>query len=386
MDAIEVIDTPGYQPHNRLSKWTDVNEYDMRMFFAHVIVMGLVRKSTISKYWRHKTSCSTPFFGHFLTRPQFERILVNLHINDNTKANPKDPLYKIRPVVDMVDRNFLHVYTSQKNISVDEAACPFKGRLAFKMYNPRKPAHFHIRLYQVCEAESGYCMGLEIFTGNKNSKCVQMSKPIDPTCTTTTKLVLGLLEKTNLLDHGYHVYTDNYYTSPELLKELYLRSTFGAGTCRKNRKGLPKAVVNAKLKTNETYYRRANELLAIKWCDKRHVLILSTIHEAVEITTGKKTRSGDPIIKPEPVHEYAKYMRGCDLSDQLINSYSMLRRTVKWWRKIFFHLFTSCMNNAYILYKKYAPNSLSHDKFMEQLAQELIDLSIPHCSVKVSRP
>ena len=304
MDAIEVIDTPGYQPHNGLSKWMDVNEYDMRMFFVHVIVMGLVKKSTISKYWRRNTSCSTPFFGRYLTRPQFEQILVNLHINDNTKANPRDPLYKIRPVVDMVDQNFLHVYSSQKNISVDEAACLFKGRLAFKMYNPRKPARFHIRLYHVCEADSGYCMGLEIFTGNKNSKCVQMSKPIDPSCTTTTKLVLGLLEKTNLLDRGYHVYTHNYYTSPELLKELCLRSTFGAGTCRKNQKGLPKAVVNAKLKTNETCYRRANELLAIKWFDKRHVLILSTIHEAVEITTDKKTRSGEPIIKPEPVHEY----------------------------------------------------------------------------------
>ena len=103
LDAIEIIDTPGYQPHNRLLKWTDVNEYDMRMFFAHVIVMGLVRKSTISKYWRRNTSCSTPFFGRYLTRPQFEWILVNLHINDITKANPRDPLYKIRPVVDMVD-------------------------------------------------------------------------------------------------------------------------------------------------------------------------------------------------------------------------------------------------------------------------------------------
>ena len=150
--------------------------------------MGLVRKSTISKYWRCNSTCSTPFFDIHLTRPQFERILVNLHVNDNTQANI-DPLYKIRPVVNMVDWNFLHVYTPKKNISVDEAACPFKGRLGFKMYNPRKPARFHIQLHQACEAESGHCMGLEIFTGNKNSECIKMSKPIDPGCNTTTKLV-----------------------------------------------------------------------------------------------------------------------------------------------------------------------------------------------------
>ena len=384
MDPIELLDQPGYQRHHRLCNWTDVNASDIKIFLAHVIVMGLVRKSTISKYWRRNSFGSTPFFGIHLTRPQFERLLVNLHVNDNTRANT-DPLYKIRPVVDMVDRNFLHVYTPKKNISVDEAACPFKGRLGFKMYNPRKPARFHIRLYQACEAESGYCMGLEIFTGNKNSECIKISKPIDPGCNTTTKLVLGLLQKSKLLDLGYHIYMDNYYTSPELLQELYLRSTYAAGTCRSNRKGLPRAVVDAKLKPGEICYRRADELLAIKWCDKRAVLILSTIHEAVEIPTGKKDRFDQPIIKPEAVHEYTKNMRGCDLADQLINSYCMLRRTCKWWRKIFFHFFAACINNAYIIYKKYVRNPVSHDRFMEILAEKLIESSKDSCTLKVSR-
>ena len=113
MDPIELLDQPGYQRHHRLCNWTDVNASDIKIFLAHVIVMGLVRKLTISKYWRCNSFGSTPFFGIHLTRPQFERILVNLHINDNTRANT-DPLYKIRPVVDMVDRNFLHVYTPKK--------------------------------------------------------------------------------------------------------------------------------------------------------------------------------------------------------------------------------------------------------------------------------
>ena len=102
-------------------------------------------------------------------------------------------------------------------------------------------------------------------------------------------------------------------------------------------------MVDAKLKPGEICYWRADELLAIKWCDKRAVLILSTIHEAVEIPTSKKDRFDQPIIKPEAVHEYTKNMRGCDLADQLINSYCMIRRTCKWWLKIFFHLFAACI-------------------------------------------
>ena len=182
--------------------------------------MGLVRKPMITKYWRKDELCTTPFFGWYMTRTQLERILSNIHLIDNAIPS-QDPLNKLRPVLTMIDRNFMHVYTPKKNLSVDKASCPFKGRLGFKMYNPRKPARFHIRLYEVCEADSGYCIGLEVFTGNKNSQCIGMSKPIDPTCTLTTQLVLGLLEKCKVLDKGYHLYMDNYYSSPELMEELY---------------------------------------------------------------------------------------------------------------------------------------------------------------------
>ena len=280
----------------------------------------------------------------------------------------------------------MHVYTPKKNLSVDEASCPFKGRLGFKMYNPRKPACFHIRLYQVCEADSGYCIGLEVFTGNKNSQCIQISRPLDPTSTITTKLVLGLLEKSRLLNKGHHIYTDNYYTSPELMEELYWCSTFSAGTCHSNRQGLPKAETLAKLKPGQSCFRGNGTLLCIKWCDKRSVLILSTIYDAVEINTGKKDRHGNSIIKPESVHEYTINMRGCDLSDQLMTSYSMLRHSVKWWRKLFFHLFALCINNAYIVYKKFNNNPVPHDTFMEQLVKSLIQSSLQSRTVSVTRP
>ena len=216
--------------------------------------MGLVRKPTIANYWQKNDLSCTPFFGRYMTRMQFEAILSNLHLNDNTQAN-EDLLYKLHPMIEMVDHNFLHVYTPDKNLSVDEASCPFKGRLSFKMYNLRKPFRFHIRLYQVCEAESGYYIGFKIFTGNKNSECIKVSKPLDPHCTITAKLVLGLLEKTRLLDKGYHVYMDNYYSSPELVEELYICSTFSAGTCHANRKRLLKVITNCKLRPGEVCFR-----------------------------------------------------------------------------------------------------------------------------------
>ena len=75
-----------------------------------------------------------------------------------------------------------------------------------------------------------------------------MSKSIDTTVNNTTKLVLGLLEKGQLLDKGYNVFTDNSYTSPELLFECFYKQTFGTGTVFGNRNTMSKAAVGAKLK------------------------------------------------------------------------------------------------------------------------------------------
>ena len=73
-------------------------------------------------------------------------------------------------------------------------------------------------------------LAFEVHVGKENSACIEMSKPITTTVNDTTKLVLGLLEKGQLLDNGYNVFTDNYYTSPELLLECFYRQTFGTGT------------------------------------------------------------------------------------------------------------------------------------------------------------
>ena len=45
---------------------------------------------------------------------------------------------------------------------------------------------------------------------------------MDPDCCRTTK-VLGLLGKVQTLDTGRPVYSNNYYSSPKLLKEFIYR-------------------------------------------------------------------------------------------------------------------------------------------------------------------
>ena len=91
--------------------------------------------------------------------------------------------------------------------------------------------------------------------------------------------------------------------------------------------------------------------------------MLSTIHEAVFVETGKVDRNGDKIEKPEPVYYYCGWMGGVDLSDQLLNYYSFLRKSSKWSQKLLIHLFNLVLLNAYILNKHFGCQKLTHDEY-----------------------
>lgn len=218
--------------------------------------------------------------------------------------------------------------------------------------------------------------GFEVYTGKDQSAVIKKSRPVDPTCTKTTKLVIGLLDHLQLLDRGHHVYLDNYYMSPELCSELVCRDTFCAGTVRKNRKGVSHAVKDAKLRKGECVFRRNDEILCLKYCDKRPVMFLSTIHAAVDTFSSCRSHA-DNVVRPQIVNDYVKYMRGCDVSDQLLTSYSLHRKSVRWSRKLFFHFFALAMNNAYVLFRTYGQTRISHFSFLEQIAISLITESLP---------
>ena len=93
---------------------------------------------------------------------------------------------------------------------------------------------------------------------------------MDPDCTQTTKTVVGLMQKCNLIGKGHYVYLDNYYSSPVLFSESHYLDTVACGTVRGQRKNLPKAVTKVKLrKKGDCVFRRNGPLLYLKWKEKR---------------------------------------------------------------------------------------------------------------------
>jgi hypothetical protein len=70
---------------------------------------------------------------------------------------------------------------------------------------------------------------------------------------------------------------------------------------------------------------------------------------------------GRHIIKPAAMLDYNKYKTGVDRSAQILPYYSFERKTIKWWKKLFFHLFNLVVVSAHILHNK--TSKKNHWKF-----------------------
>ena len=124
----------------------------LKIFLAHLIAMGLVHKGSILKYWDHGQTVKTAFFKTYMQCNTFWSILSNLQVSDSTLDLPHnhplhDPLFKVRPFIDMIHKNFKQSYKCGRDLSFDKGCCPFKGKIKFKCYNPLKPNKWHIKIF-----------------------------------------------------------------------------------------------------------------------------------------------------------------------------------------------------------------------------------------------
>ena len=105
---------------------------------------------------------------------------------------------------------------------------------------------------------------------------------------------------------------------------------------------------------------------------KKNVTMLTIIHVAVMVETGKTDFFGNKVEKPEAVYYYCGPMGGVDLSDQLLNYYSFLRKSMKWSRKLLIHQLNLLILNAYILNTNYGCKKLTHDEYRDRIVKYLL--------------
>lgn len=367
-----VTETNRYRTQQNAAKpsplpWHDLTVEELLAFFAIILAMGLIKLPELELYWRRNSIFEMHWFGSILTIRRFKQILRYLHLSNNQADLPpgdpnRDKLFKLGMLPSILSQKFFAMNAPARELSIDEQMIGTKARISFIQYMPKKPKKFGIKIWALCESQSGYCLQFQIYTG-KSADAVEHGLAY--------RVVFDLMKK--YLNKNYVVYFDNFYTSFKLMDDLDKKQTYACGTLRKGRAQLPSEFVNAKLDVGDAIYRKRNNTVAVHWKDKRDVFCLSTFHAPGETLVNRYIGE---VTKPNIVCEYNTYMGGVDKLDQFLSYYTLCRKSTKWWKKVFFRLLELCVVNAFCIYNakhpKFKESRRSHQKFREALIYELI--------------
>jgi hypothetical protein len=98
--------------------------------------------------------------------------------------------------------------------------------------------------------------------------------------------------------------------------------------------------------------QRKGDVMVQVWKDKRLVRMICTIHDATIVNTGRKDRKTNmEIKKPYAIVQYNKLMKGVDRADQYLIYYSILRKSVKWSKRVVLYLTNCAFFNAFFVYR-----------------------------------
>jgi hypothetical protein len=106
--------------------------------------------------------------------------------------------------------------------------------------------------------------------------------------------------------------------------------TFLCWTIRTNKNISTKWKKKLKQKRGEVFSaENKNKVKYIKWTDKRPIHTLTTRKDySFKIVQGPKEK-----LKPDLIFDYNNIKKGIDISDELGPYYTVLRKTIKWYRK-----------------------------------------------------
>lgn len=363
-------------PKSRVHQWLHsghTHKEEMRAFLGVCLNMGIVNKPTIESFWDTKhPSINTPWFSQHFKRNRFQLLLKFLHFNDNSLYNEENPdhaLYKIQPIIEHFQAKFLQYFHPGKDLSLDESLIAFKGLTPHLRQYMRNKHHakFGIKMWCVCDVNTGYTCTYEIYAGKTREP------PVRGPVNITQRTVIRLLNQARVLNLGHNVGFDSYFSSPALFQDLYDRSTTATGTVRSNRLGLPHDMRDTRVLNNEVAEWRHGNLLCVKYRDGKkepvHLISTSCRGGFTQVTTRKNER----VTRPNIVCEYNKIMGGVDLKDKKLYAYLSERRTLKWTTKVAFYLFGTAVLNSYIIYKVHTNgNVMSRLDFMLSIIDDLV--------------
>ena len=185
-------------------------------------------------------------------------------------------------------------------------------------------------------------------------------------------VIVRLMKMADIYNCGYHLFTDNLFTTYSVSDFLLHKRTFINGTMHHNQlKHLTKEIVSATPRVGEKIYYRKNNFLAMSYKQKKSqtkpVIMLSTFVGAYDVAHHKDVSKSVSAIADSS----SKHMGGNDRSDQILYAYLDERKSLQWRKKVIFKLLMQLVMNSYILCKLNMQKALNQQDYLVQIIDSL---------------
>ncbi|GMF58757.1 unnamed protein product [Phytophthora fragariaefolia] len=264
----------------KLKRKKPIQPHELVRYIGLLIARSLEpRHESLSRHWITKVegTLSRGTFGQFISRYRFHDIARFLHFNDNAKqADSGDRAFKMRPVIQALQKTFFRGYRMGARISFDEGMVPMRHRRnPMRQVMPMKPNKW----------------------ANVNEDAVAQRAVV--------KNILHVLQGQPA---QRLICTDNFYTSIPLSHKLLGMGYCHVGTMRNDRRGWCKAIDFTQKKRPKrmprgTYrfsWRDHPEIVALAWMDNKPVRFLGTGCSTQLTKVTRRERDGSVSTVPCP--------------------------------------------------------------------------------------
>lgn len=357
--------------HNRPN--FELEQGDLEIFFGILILSGYHTLPQLQLYWSSDEDKGVQFVKDAMSRNRFLDIKRNIHLADNNQLDKEDKFAKVRPLVDILNANYLKYGVFRHHLSIDEQMVPYFGRHSAKMFLKGKPVRFGFKMWCLTSSD-GYLYQF-IPYGGRNPQKVRKEFGLGE------EVVIDLL-KVLKTRSAHKIYFDNFFTSYKLLVHLKNEGYFATGTVRENR------ILKCPLENNKTIgkklrgsmdsrYDHVNEIGIVRWNDNSVVTVATNCESVQPLVSVKrynrKEKRETLILQPNMIARYNKYMGGVDLHDNAIANYRINIRGKKWWWPLFINMLDSSVVNAWKLHRLvYSDKPISQLDFRSELARSLM--------------
>ncbi|RAW21158.1 hypothetical protein PC110_g22399 [Phytophthora cactorum] len=106
-----------------------------------------------------------------MARNRCTSILRDLHFVNNEAPRVRDKMWKLRPVVDVLQERCHSGWTLPSVFSFDEGVLPATSRRnTTRMFMPDKPYRYDTKMFMVCDSRTAYYHRFEVYVGAREAE------------------------------------------------------------------------------------------------------------------------------------------------------------------------------------------------------------------------